>query len=172
MNNCCKSCKTTIYPPTRFVSDCTNLSCECHKKLFKGFETFQPPYDQISNPPKQEKPECEQSSSFTHIENCSGVHRGASCYPIGDIRGAVVGLTSTMLDNPDKNGIYHTSSFYNNLEEYFKVSLLSEKKRWVEGVKRKVFNLETIPLDSKHGIITTDHVHMDNVVDILSQELE
>lgn len=60
------------------------------------------------------------SSDFKHHVQCSGVHQGAFCYRLDDVRGAIVGMTSAMLDNPDKDGIYPTSRFYDKMDEYIK----------------------------------------------------
>lgn len=78
------------------------------------------------------------SSSHSHSENCSGVHIGASCLPRGDVRGAIVALTSRMLDNPDKYGIYGTTRFYDALEQYVNAELALREQEIVGKIERRL----------------------------------
>lgn len=80
-------------------------------------------------------------NTHNHSQECSGVHIGAHCLPKNDLRGAIVSLTSRMLDNPDKSGIYSTTKFYDDLEQFIRSSFTeykSELAAKVRGMKWRV----------------------------------
>jgi hypothetical protein len=60
------------------------------------------------------------------------------------LRIKIVELTSKLLDNPDKNGIYATTKFYKQLEKYI---LLREERikiaAYHEGMKAKFKQVKT-----------------------------
>lgn len=82
----------------------------------------------------------EECSDFTHHEKCSGVHRGAYCYRLDDIRGAIVGMTSAMLDNPDDVGIYPTTKFFDRMEKYITSQRHQERESLLKDMRQKMYH--------------------------------
>lgn len=53
-----------------------------------------------------------------------------------DIRGSIVEMTSKMLNNPDENGIYSTTKFYERMENYIKyVRSTAQTEAWEAAIR-------------------------------------
>ncbi len=145
LKKCCEKCHGYyVEPRHEYFPLCNDHSCLCHAapkdhirheaKMVapkenqcncssKGYCLREPlnikgGFQAAQTTPQTGIGELGRTSDFTHSSKCSGVHQGAYCYPLDDIRGAIVGMTSAMLDNPSKDGIYPTTRFYERLEEY------------------------------------------------------
>ena len=111
---CCNKCSCWEKDPYC----CHNNDCDCH------------------TPASKQTGGKIQCSDFSCSEGCTGVHVGAHCLVPSDIRGAICSLTSRMLDNPDKSGIYQTTRFYDDMESFIKSLLSSERKTLAEKVAK------------------------------------
>ena len=55
-------------------------------------------------------------------------------YDLDDIRGAIVAMTSAMLDNPNEYGIYPTTKFYDRMEAYIQAQIEKVRNEEAEHV--------------------------------------
>lgn len=90
-------------------------------------------------------------NTHNHSQECSGVHIGAHCLPKNDLRGAIVSLTSRMLDNPDKSGIYSTTKFYDDLEQFIRSSFAEYRSELAAKIEAL-----GVPIKKRYGIMEED----------------
>lgn len=116
--------------------------------VYFPFNNIPTPTPQLYPIPLNPTPQPALSSDFSHSTNCSGMHIGAHCLIKDDLRGAIVSLTSRMLDNPDKDGIYPTTVFYDALEQFVSTLLKENAAATLREVDEGV-----LAIMKKHGFV-------------------
>lgn len=84
---------------------------------FCGQKLTSPPQEQASVKFKGRGIGCSAVVSYPKPASVDGL----------DIRKEVCRMTSEMLDNPDQHGIYPTTKFYNDMEQFIRQLLRGEK---------------------------------------------
>lgn len=111
-------------------------------------------------------------NDHTHSLDCSGVHIGASCLAKDDVRGAIVRLMSLMLDNPDKDGIYPTTMFYDRMEAFISSSQALARRSAIEEAMRVVEKAKKGIDYDNNPISNFGHILTNLILEALQEKLD